>query len=102
MNGEKIAVTPMPDKKKYMPIEFGDELFAKMKKQNNDPREMIKQMMRCEYTELGRSTIDGVEVDASYSTASIACFLLYDAHAGKERTGVLRRDGWARTTRKPS
>ena len=60
---KKIAVTLMWEKKKYMEIEFGDDLFAKMKKQNHDPREMIKQMMGCEYTELGRSTIDGVEVD---------------------------------------
>jgi len=66
--GEKIAVTLMPDKKKYMQIEFGDDLPAKMKKQNNDPREMIKQMMACEYTELGRSTIDGVEVDGFQTT----------------------------------
>jgi hypothetical protein len=66
--GEKIAVTLMPDKKKYMQIEFGDDLPAKMKKQNNDPREMIKQMMGCEYTELGRSTIDGVEVDGFQTT----------------------------------
>ena len=66
--GEKIAVTLMPDKKKYMQFEFGDDLFAKMKKQNNDPREMIKQMMACEYTELARSTIDGVEVDGFQTT----------------------------------
>jgi hypothetical protein len=66
--GEKIAVTLMPDKKKYMQIELGDEMFAKMKKQNRDPREMIKQMMGSEYTELGRSTIDGIQVDGFQTT----------------------------------
>ena len=65
---EKIAVTLMPDKKKYMQIEFDDDWLAKMKQQNNDPREMIKQMMGCEYTELGRSVIDGVEVEGFQTT----------------------------------
>jgi len=65
---EKIAVTLMWDKKKYMRMEFDDDWFAKMKQQNNDPREMIKRMMGSEYTELGRSTIDGVEVDGFQTT----------------------------------
>ena len=61
---KKIAVTLMPDKKKYMRMEFDDYWLAKMKQQNYDPREIIKQMMGCEYTELGRSVVDGVQVDA--------------------------------------
>ena len=65
---EKIAVTLMWDKKKYMRMEFDDDWFAKMKQQNNDPREMIKRMMGSEYTELGRSTIDGVEVEGFQTT----------------------------------
>ncbi len=65
---EGIAVTLMPEKKKYVEIKFGGDWLAKMKQQNNDPREMIKQMMGCKYTELGRSTIDGVEVDGFLTT----------------------------------
>jgi hypothetical protein len=65
---EGIAVTLMPDKKKYMQMEFDDDWLAKMKQENNDPREMIKRMMGSEYTELGRSTIDGVEVDGFQTT----------------------------------
>jgi hypothetical protein len=65
---EGIAVTLMPDKKKYMQMEFDDDWLAKMKQENNDPREMIKQMMGSEYAELGRSTIDGVEVDGFQTT----------------------------------
>jgi tetratricopeptide (TPR) repeat protein len=60
---EKIAITLMPDKKKYSRTELDDDLLAKMKQQNNDPREMIEQMLGSEYTELGRSTIEGIEVD---------------------------------------
>ena len=65
---EGIAVTLIPDKKKYMRIKFDDDWLAKMKQENNDPREIIKRMMGSEYTELGRSTIDGVEVDGFHTT----------------------------------
>ncbi|MBN2138120.1 MAG: hypothetical protein JW720_09950 [Sedimentisphaerales bacterium] len=59
---EKMAVTIMPEKKQYMRMKFDDALFERIKKQNNDPRELIKQFMGCKYKELGRSVIDGVEV----------------------------------------
>jgi hypothetical protein len=59
----KAAFILMPEQKKYTRIEFDDDLLARMKKQNNDPREMIKQIMRCKYIELGRSVIDGVKVE---------------------------------------
>lgn len=65
---EGIAVTLMPDKKKYMQMEFDDDLLAKMKQENKDPREIIKRMMGSEYTELGRSVVDGVEVDGFQTT----------------------------------
>jgi outer membrane lipoprotein-sorting protein len=65
---EKIAVTLMPDEKKYLQMEFDDDLLAKMKQQNNDPREMIKRMMSSEYTELGRTRIDGIQVDGFQTT----------------------------------
>ena len=60
---ERIVVTLMPDKKKYVQMELDDDMLAKMKQEKNDPREMIKQMLGCEYTELGRTMIDGVQVD---------------------------------------
>jgi outer membrane lipoprotein-sorting protein len=65
---EGIAVTLIPDEKKYMHLEFDDDLLAKMKQENNDPREVIKRMMGSEYIELGRSTIDGLEVDGFQTT----------------------------------
>ena len=43
-------------------------LLARIKKQNNDPREMIKQIMGSQYTELGRSIIDGKEVEGFHTT----------------------------------
>jgi predicted anti-sigma-YlaC factor YlaD len=65
---EGIAVTLIPDKKKYMQMEFDDDWLAKMKQQNNDPRDIIKRMMGSEYTKLGRSVVDGVEVDGFQTT----------------------------------
>jgi outer membrane lipoprotein-sorting protein len=65
---QKTAITIMPEMKKYMRMEFDDEHVDRMKKQNNDPREMIKQIMGCQYTELGRSVIDGVEVEGFRTT----------------------------------
>ena len=65
---QKVMFMVMPQQKKYTRMEFDDDLLARMKKQNNDPREMIKQIMSCEYTELGRSVIDGVEVEGFETT----------------------------------
>ena len=65
---QKSMVMVMPEMKQYMQMEFDDELLAKMKKEKNDPREMIKQIMGSEYKELGKSVIDGVEVEGFETT----------------------------------
>jgi outer membrane lipoprotein-sorting protein len=65
---QKVMLTLMPAQKKYMRMEFDDDLVTRMKKQNSDPREIIKQILDCEYTELGRSVIDGIEVEGFKTT----------------------------------
>ncbi len=67
---ENDMFTLMPEQKKYMRLEFGDDLAAKMQKEQkkNDPREMFKQVLECEYVELGRKEIDGVEVEGIETT----------------------------------
>ena len=65
---QKMIVTIMLEKKQYMRMPFGDEFVAIIKQENNDPREIIKKIMACEYTELGRSVIDGVEVEGFRTT----------------------------------
>jgi outer membrane lipoprotein-sorting protein len=86
--GQKAAIMIMPEMKKYMQMEFDNELLARSKKQNNDPREMIKQIMGSQYTELGRSVIDGKEVEGFHTTdpamlagmgENIKCTLWVDA-----------------------
>ena len=61
--GKRTAISLIPKHKKYMRMEFNEDLIDRMKKQNNDPREMIKQIIGSEYTELGRSVIDGIDVE---------------------------------------
>jgi len=65
---QKVMLSLMPQQKKYMRVELDEELLARMKKQNNDPREMVKQMLDCEYTELGRTVLNGVEADGFETT----------------------------------
>jgi len=65
---DRVMITVMPGQKKYIRMEFTEDLLARMKKQNNDPREMVKQIMNCDYTELGRSKIDGIEVQGFETT----------------------------------
>ena len=65
---EKLMVMLMHEKKQFIRTEFNDDLAARMKKQNNDPRELIRQMLGVKYTELGKSEIDGVEVDGFETT----------------------------------
>jgi outer membrane lipoprotein-sorting protein len=59
---EKLLVMLMHEQKRFSRTEFNDDLLARMKRQNNDPSELIRQMLGLKYTELGKSEIDGVEV----------------------------------------
>lgn len=65
---DKIIVSVMPEQKIYQKIELTDQLLEETKKQNNDPREMIRQMMNCNYTSLGQSEINGIKVQGFETT----------------------------------
>lgn len=52
----------MPSEKKYMRMVLTEERFAKMKSQFQDPRDAITKFMTGPFKELGKGTIDGVEV----------------------------------------
>lgn len=65
---QKKAVTLMPGQKKYMQIDLDDAAFEERLKENRDPRTMVRQILDCQYTSLGRSTIDGVEVEGFQTT----------------------------------
>ena len=61
--GENAIVSVMPTKKSYVRIKLTDEALRKIQKENGDPRAIIRQFTENEYTELGRSLIDGIEVE---------------------------------------
>ncbi len=65
---EKAFFMIMPEMKKYVRMGFDEELLSRLKTQSNDPREMIKQILDYEYTELGRSVIEGVTVEGFETT----------------------------------
>ena len=54
--------------KTYMRMELDDSMFEKVRQQNNDPRLLIKQVIQSQYEELGRSVIDGIEVEGFRTT----------------------------------
>jgi outer membrane lipoprotein-sorting protein len=58
----------MPEQKQYMIMEFDDELLERMKKQSNDPRDLLRQILNCKYETIGKSVIDGVEVEGFQTT----------------------------------
>ncbi len=60
--GDNTAVMLMPIEKKFMQMEFNEETVQKMKQQTQDIRDIFKQLLNCEYSEIGFDTINGVKV----------------------------------------
>ena len=65
---EKTMIVIMPGQKTYMQMDLDDKLVEQTKQQNNDPRAMIAQILECKYESLGRSIIDGIEVEGFRTT----------------------------------
>jgi len=65
---EKAMITLMPANKQYMRMELDDTLVEKTRQQNYDPSSMLKQILECKYESLGRSVIDGVEVEGFHTS----------------------------------
>lgn len=60
---ERIYIGLIPSGKKYLRMTLTDELWEKTRKEHCDPRKMVEEFMKYDYTEIGRSTIDGIEVE---------------------------------------
>jgi outer membrane lipoprotein-sorting protein len=65
---QNMMIMLMPGMKKYMRVEIDETVIEKTRQQNNDPRLMIKQIIACEYEELGKDVIDGIEVEGFRTT----------------------------------
>jgi len=57
--GKNVAIMVIPGAKRYTRM----PLTAEQLKQEKDPREFVKLFLSVEHTELGRKTIDGIEVE---------------------------------------
>jgi archaellum component FlaF (FlaF/FlaG flagellin family) len=75
---KKMMVTVLPDEKKFLRMEFSQELLEHTEMKNNDPRRMIKQMLGCEYTDLGFSEINGIKVQGFQTTDPTYINITYD------------------------
>jgi len=60
---EGAVISVIPQAKQYVRMTLTGELFEKVQEDNGDPRKMVDEFMKCEYTKLKRSTIDGNEVE---------------------------------------
>ena len=58
----------MPAMKKYIRMEVDAQMFEERRQEGNDPRLMLKKILECEYTDLGKTVLDGVEVRGFQTT----------------------------------
>jgi len=65
---EKAMISLTPSIKQYIRMELDDTLIEKTRQQNYDPGSMLKQILDCKYESLGRSVVDGVEVEGFQTT----------------------------------
>lgn len=55
-------------KRQYARMTLDDATFEQKKKETNDPRFMIQQLLGCQYEDLGATMLDGTEVQGFHST----------------------------------
>jgi hypothetical protein len=65
---EKAIFMVIPDEKKYVRMELSEVMLEKVRQQNYDPGSMLKQILDCKYESLGRSRVDGIEVEGFQTT----------------------------------
>ncbi len=65
--GQRTIVTLMPNEKQYSKVEV-DEATIEQWQSENDPRYLVERVTKCRHTRLGRSVIDGIEVEGFQTT----------------------------------
>lgn len=63
---DKSIYMILPEQKLYMTMELDESWLEEINKE--DPRDVVKQVLKCKFTELGKSTIDGIEVEGFETT----------------------------------
>jgi hypothetical protein len=65
----KTAIRILPKEKRYTRIEFDDYTAENMwKVSSNNPLTFLNRILACKYESIGRSTIDGIEVEGFQTT----------------------------------
>jgi hypothetical protein len=84
----KTAIVIQPKQKKYRRIEFDDDTAENMwKVASNDPLTFLKRILACKYKSVGRSTIDGIEVEGFQTTDPNFFYLYIGDQAGRHLIG---------------
>lgn len=65
---QKKMVSVMPAMKQYMEFDLNDDVLSKIKQQSHDPMQWLQKMVGSKYESIGRSTLDGVEVEGFETT----------------------------------
>jgi outer membrane lipoprotein-sorting protein len=65
---EKAMLVTIPPRKKYIRWTVPDEMMSEITKQYQDPRDILSHFMSGEHKELGRSTLDGIEIQGIEAT----------------------------------
>jgi hypothetical protein len=65
---KRTSISIWPQKKKYSRIEFDDAWAERIEKSYNDPRWTLKRILVCKHESLGRSNVDGVELEGFQTT----------------------------------
>ncbi len=63
---KRTLITLMPQQKEYLRMEF--DAASARRIGNEDPRENLKELVACKYESLGRSCVEGVEVEGFRTT----------------------------------
>jgi outer membrane lipoprotein-sorting protein len=65
---ERVIIAVMPTEKRYIRMDLDDTLLERIRKENYDPSSMLARILECKYESLGRSTLDGVDVEGFHAT----------------------------------
>lgn len=65
---QKKMVSILPNEKQYIEVKADKEQYSTLGRLKNDPREFIPKMMSCEYKSLGKTVIEGTDVEVFESS----------------------------------
>ena len=68
VQNQKKMVSVMPATKQYMEFDLNDDVLSKIKQQSHDPMQWLQKMVGAKYESIGRSILDGVEVEGFETT----------------------------------